>query len=411
MANIKGPFSVLNADTNDYVGEWQEEVLVRNATGANQDTPALLYGLMSRLDVEEAAAPKFNWFERDPVKNDFYINFASGYSTTDTSLIIDDGAGNSVGGLLAEGDILTVVTAAGLPSEKILITADPAATTITVTRGFAGTTAVALPDNTQFDLTTRAKAEGQAQSRSSYQEPEVVYNYIQTFNRGVDVTNLFKGTALRSDMTGPLAERRMFALEAIGRDIESAFFFGKRSQASASTGYRYSTGGIYEALNEAGLTSNILNGAGATGVTIDALLAWTQSWQTYGNVNSKLAFCGPGAFSAFAAYADKGANGFRIQGTESTLGMKITQFQTSYGEINLVQHPLFTQKPFANNWIIAADLSKIGQKSMEPLFLEENTQLPGSDLYSEQLRAKHGLKIAFAKAHGAAYNLSLIKQS
>ena len=92
MSLISGLLSAGNADTTDLTGEWQQHVLVRHAKGIGNG--AVLFALMSMLRKESAEASEYNWFERNPVRNDFYSNaqFALGVTT----LSFDDGSGNAV---------------------------------------------------------------------------------------------------------------------------------------------------------------------------------------------------------------------------------------------------------------------------------------------------------------------------
>ena len=93
------------------------------------------------------------------------------------------------------------------------------------------------------------RPEGSDPLAAVYETPSVRTNYIQTYNSTVELTNAFKGSVLRSDIDGPLTDRRIQALERIGRDIELSLFLGvRRKQTSTASTYAYFTGGIYDAL-------------------------------------------------------------------------------------------------------------------------------------------------------------------
>jgi len=399
MSLISGLLSVQNADTDDLTGEWQQHVTVRHAKGVGNG--AVLFALMTMLRKENAESTEFNWFERDPVRNDYFSN--AGFLSTDTTLTFDDGDGNAVW----QGLSLNTVLENNRTGEYIRVTADPTSANVTVARGAAGTTAAAINDG---DLWTRmfiTAEEGALPTRAVYENPEDLRNYVETFNSSIFLTNAFKGTVLRSDMEGPLRERRLYALEKICGDIEKAFLLGKKDRQTGTNGFIYQTGGVRDALQRGGFTDNILNGQGDTGVALEDFKAWLRSFMVFGS-NQKLALCGPLAYSAISDFANTAAAGFRIMNNETVFGMNITTIVTPFGILELTFHPLLQETTAYQGAMFVIDLPNVVQKVMEPLFLERNIQTRGQDAYQEQFRAKLGLKLKFAKAFGFAYNLQKI---
>jgi hypothetical protein len=399
MANVAGFLSTSNAQATDLVGEWQETVLVRNSKGFN--TGSTLFGLMSRLKSEPADNVTYNWWERDPTRITFYSN--AGFDNAVTTLTWDDGSGNAVYPLFDVNQILLN----DRTGERVRVTAAPTSANVSVTRGVQGTSAAAINDNDVWTLVTLAKDEGADPVRASYEEPTSYSNLIQTFNETVLLTNAYKAGVLRTDIEGPLRERRSHALEKIANRIEFAYFLGVKESATGMNGKIYYTGGIKDAIDTAGLTANALNGNGSSGVTLDAFKTWLQSFMQVGS-DVKLAFCGPKAYAAISNYANTAAGGFRIMNNETVFGMNITNIVTPFGELSLAMHPLFKNSLVHNDWMFVVDLQLIVQKVLEPLFLETNIQTPGQDSYKEQFRAKLGIKQKFPEAFGYAYDLSVI---
>ncbi len=64
MSAVSGLLAIKDASTDEWVGEFQQTIFVRNSRGYNVGTT--LFGLMARLDNEPADAVEYNWFERDP---------------------------------------------------------------------------------------------------------------------------------------------------------------------------------------------------------------------------------------------------------------------------------------------------------------------------------------------------------
>lgn len=414
LLSLGGQIGLANQD--EWVSEFQDTILVRNSRGLNAGTT--LFGLMSKLRNEPAETTEYKWFERDPVTREVFVhNTGTAHDAAATTILVDTGTGtgmatsDQVNGIVQIGAILR--TSSGELLRVTGVTTGSTSTSLSVTRGFGGTGAVGsgLANNDALVIVTLGKNEGASPINPVYETPTTLWNYIQTFNSAVHLTNAFKASKLRTDIEGPLRERRVQALERIARDIELAYFFGRKpaTPISDSNGRVWYTGGIVEAVdNISGTTvAQKLNGNTSSGVALATFNDWLASFLTLGS-DAKLAFCGPRAYAAISNFANSASNGFRITGQETVFGMNITTINTPFGELSLAMHPLFKEIGSYNDWMIVVDLALIVQKVMEPLFLEPNIQTPGSDSYMEQFRAKYGLKLKFAEAFGYAYGLQKI---
>lgn len=408
MSAISGILALDNYTSGEeWVSEYQDTILVRNSKGMNAG--ATLFGLMSKLAKEQAETTEYKWFERDPATREVYA--AADVATTVTTLTLDDGSGNSVYGLVQVGTILKNPTT----GEGVRVT-DYTGGNYTIEREFFGTDpggADSIADNERLVIVTLGKDEGANPAVAVYENPEVLWNYIQTFNATSELSNAFKGSKLRTDAEGPIKTRRVQALERIARDIEMSYFFGTRARKAGTNGYQYFTGGIVASIDTAvagGAADLSLDGNAGSGVTLANFKAWLERFMTVGS-DAKLAFCGPQSYSALSNFANSESNGFRITGSENIFGMNIQTILTPFGEINLAMHPLFKEVTEYNDWMVVCDLPLLVQKTMEPLFLETNIQSPGQDAYKEQFRAKYGLKMKFAEAFGYAFDLQQINAS
>lgn len=410
MSAVAGLLSLQNADTNDLVGEFQETILVRNAKGYNVGTT--LFGLMSKLKVEPAENNEYNWFERDPVRRELSANGADATAPVaqdeaDTIVLQESADGGDAYPYLAEGHVLRNETT----GEYMQVTATPSTNTVSVKRAINTSNAATLATYTITDedvitIVTLAKTEGADPTSATFEEPELLTNYIQTYNSVVELTNAFKANKLRSDSEGPLRERRTQALERIAKDIELSLFLGTKRRLTDSSKYKYMTGGIMHAVDTAA-PANALDGLGAAGIDLADFNEWLQQFLTVGS-DAKLAFCGPTAYAAISNFANSATNGFRIMNQETVFGMNITVINTPFGELDLTMHPLFKEVNAYRKYMFVVDLAHVVQKSMEPLFLESNIQTPGQDSFKEQYRAKLGLKLKFAEAFAYASDFEKI---
>jgi hypothetical protein len=413
MSAVSGLLSSSNGsqdldEKGDLVGEYQETILVRNSKGMNAGST--LFGLMSRLKAEPAENTEFNWFERDPVRREIVSDGADAVAPAtsgeaDTIVFQESSAGGDAWPYLAAGHILRNATT----GEYIKVTATPTTNTVSVLRAIHTTVGLAsfvILDNDVWTIITLGKDEGALPTRATYEEPEALTNYVQTYNATVELTNAFKANKLRTDTAGPLKARRIQALERISKDIEGSFLLGVKKRLTGTNGYEYFTGGIKSAVDSAA-PANALDGLGGTGVALSVVNDWLQGFMTVGS-DAKLALCGPKAYAAFSNFANSAANGFRIMNQETVFGMNITVINTPFGELDLAFHPLLKEIPTYVDWLFVVDLAHVMQKTMEPLFLEPNIQTPGQDSYKEQFRAKLGLKLRFAEAFAYAHGLEEI---
>jgi len=405
MAAIGGLLSTTTgASTNELVSEFQTGILTRNARGLNVGTT--LFGLMSRLSNENAENNTYNWFERDPVTRIVYSKGATASNVTNSGLLFDDNAGASVYGILQVGVVIKNIRT-GEAMRITQVTANATDVACNVERNFDAPPAF-INDDDSWVVLTMGKDEGADPAISVFETASTLTNYVQTFNASVYLTNAFKGTKLRTDIAGPLQERRIQALERICRDIEFAYFFGKPAVKAGTNGSIYYTGGIKAAVDaSAGASTNVLNGGDTSGTSLANVQNWLQSFLTVGS-DSKILLAGPKTYAAFSNYANSGTNGFRITGQENVFGMNITTINTPFGALDLAMHPLFKEVSEYADWGFVVDLAMIVQKVMEPMFLEPNIQTPGKDAYQEQFRAKYGLKMKFSTAFGYCYDFSKI---
>jgi hypothetical protein len=412
MGAVKGLLATTDGPSDDLVGEFQESIFVRNSRGYNVGTS--LFGLMSRLDNEPAENVEYSWYERDPVRKTVYGS--SGVTDTTTlvfkNLTSDATTAATANPWLVPGMVL--MRNLQNATTNLFIRINSVGNDVTTPCGitYLSGTATTLVNNDVWTIVTAGKYEGADPSSAVYENQTTIQNYIQTFNSTVELSNAFKNSVLRSDIEGPLTDRRIQAMERISRDIEFAYFLGTKYSSAGTYGKQYFTGGVHDSLVQAGLSSsNIVTGAATGTLAFTTFNTWLQNVMGYGS-DVKLAFCGPRAYAAISERANSQSSGYRIMQNETVFGLNIQVINTPFGELNLTQHPLLREAGGVagdsyglNSWMFVVDLPMLTQKVFEPLFLEPNIQSNGSDSYKEQFRAKLGLKMKFPQAFGVCKNL------
>jgi hypothetical protein len=185
--------------------------------------------LVSRLPKLPTGSPQFL------VTNDNYrprsnpLNNGGAVAAGATSIVVADGS------IFDIGDVIQI------EQEYLLVTGTPdsgtaAPNTLTVTRGYAGTTAANHNDLLPVYLVSNSRTGSEVNLTSVSRIPQAVTQYCQTVQHAYQV-----GGALQTDtnyITGfatPLDRDRMLAMQHVMDDFESACYYGKGVPLSSAT--------------------------------------------------------------------------------------------------------------------------------------------------------------------------------
>ncbi len=202
--------------------------------------------LISRLPKLPTGSPQFL------ITNDNYrprSNPSTASSATSaTTIAVTDGT------IFDTGDVIQI------DSEFMLVTALPGSNNLTVTPGYAGTTATTHASGASVFLVSNSRTGAEVNVTSVSRIPQAVTQYCQTVQHAYQV-----GGALQADanyVTGfatPLDRDRMLAMQHVMDDFESAVYYGK-GVALAAAGTRPLMKGI-GSLITTNTTSSPTNGA------------------------------------------------------------------------------------------------------------------------------------------------------
>jgi hypothetical protein len=179
--------------------------------------------LVSRLPKLPTGSPQFL------VTNDNYrprsnpLNNGTAVTAAATTVTVTDGS------IFDTGDVIQV------ESEYILVTGI-SGNALTITRGYAGTTAAAHNDALPVYLVSNSRTGAELNITSVSRIPQAVTQYCQTVQHAYQV-----GGSLQSDVNyasgfaTPLDRDRMLAIQHVMDDFESACYYGKGVPLSAST--------------------------------------------------------------------------------------------------------------------------------------------------------------------------------
>ena len=294
------------------------------------------------------------------------------------------GAGASSAYIFTVGDVVRNART----GENFLVTAITDADTIAVTPAYGTTAAAAIAAGDGLFIAGNVNGEGTLARNVNTTRTAKNSNYAQIFKTSIVVT----GTEAVSNLYGgrdlPYQRAKKGTEHAL--DIEKAFWYGQKYM-DTSTYARRQTGGIDEFLTAG--TSYVQDQNGP--VTAPDFNTFLREAFTYGN-DTKTLFCGGIVLQAI----NEMARGQILTHTgDTSYGVKISEWMTAFGTINIVHDPLFVEDFAGTAYLL--DLESFRYRFMEgrDTKLETNIQAPDFDGEIDQYISEVGLERKQASRH------------
>lgn len=222
-----------------YMIDWTEAPLL-NILGFGPEN-------VRKFDLVNFPSTKIEWIEDTMSPYTATVNEALDSSETGVDVATDQGA------YFRQGDIVAV------DSEYMLVTS-VSGDTLTVTRGFGGTTAASHSDQATLTLLTRAMPEGANATTGHTTTTTQPYNYSQIISEAAQATK----TALAIKKYGVTDEMdyqvgKLFAnggqAGKLAQFLQRTFYYGKRVQRTASAYGTMGGFGVFVTTNVTNLSS------------------------------------------------------------------------------------------------------------------------------------------------------------
>lgn len=341
--------------------------------------------LTKSISKSGAKDVKVQWEESELGARATAINAGAGYASGITALVVDDGS------IVPAGNIITCPR-----TKEIMYVSSVSTNTLTVIRGFAGSTAAALVDDDPMFVIASAAEEYSLVPEPQSNNPVNVFNYLQIFRKSLGAS----GTWMSSDnQTKPLDwkwQHKQLAIEH-AKDIELALMFGQKGQTTGANGRPVWT--------TAGIDAFITNHRQAVGgaLTQPDLDSWMLGLCRYGDKKTVLS-----SGLVLQAVNNMAVGKLEvIQGAE-TYGLRVTEYIGPHGVLNLIRHPLL-ENGIWGGYAFALDMKRRvefkyldgGDGPSRDTKLLTNRQEPGRDGQIDELLTQAGLLLASPKAHGA----------
>lgn len=335
--------------------------------------------------------PEFKWFE------DFYGGRYARVSGTCTAAADQTptvtGAGSNSGYIFTTGDQVK-----NARTGEVAIVGTVAATTIQLhTRGYGSSPAAAMADGDGLFIIGNVNEEngGARNVNSTRVTPQT--NYTQIFKTTIALSNTEKEATLYGGKDLPYQRAKKGTEHAL--DIERAFWWGEKKADTGVQGHpRRSTGGVNEFIQ--GGNSYVQNQGGS--LTAPDLNSFLREAFTYGN-DTKMMFAGGIVLQAINEIA---RGQIITKPLETTYGMNISTWVTSFGKINIVHNPLFVEDFAGYAYLLDFDSFVYRFMNGRDTTLKTNIQAPDADGQVDEYLTECGLQREQAPLHALLYGVT-----
>ena len=278
-------------------------------------------------------------------------------------------------------------------TDEIAYVTDISGNNLTVVRGYGGSTASALADNTVIIIVSRPRQENSLADPKASGKPDTNYNYTEIFDETVSVSGSAQYTRIYG-IPNPLDNAIMQAINKIQRRMNMAAIHGRRVARTASV---ISTmGGL---LNLITLRSNAAGGALSTTIINDAI------------ESAFLAGGKPDTIVVNTNQARRISELYRSQLlvplSVDTAGTQISRFQSDL-PIGVIQNVVVEPNwPKTKLGLLTSNLIQLDPFQGRSLH-DVDATIPGQDGFSRRVIGEYTLEVLNAgQAHAIVDNLTL----
>jgi hypothetical protein len=262
------------------------------------------------------------------------VNEGAGFTKEATEVVVDT------------GEVFYTAALITCPrTGEIMYVSKVETNTLTVKRGFAGSTAAALVDNDPLYVIGAVAEEGATSFEARSKNPTKISNYTEIFRTSIEASGTWLSSSNKTSPHDWIHQHRKKNLEHM-LDIENAGLFGSPSESAGTSGKIRTTGGALHFL-----TQNNQDMGGT--MTESELESWVRSICRFGN--KKTVFCSALALSVINNYAVGRLQSIQAD-RDTTYGVSAMEYITAHGSLKLVKHNLLEGATWGG-YMIAIDFA------------------------------------------------------
>jgi len=411
--------------TGDWVTDqrpknWREGILHEYPNGM-----APLTAIMSKMGSQSVGDSEFSWWTKSlPTQ---------GGAVTATEIYTDAAMSSAVGDASAAGAIVYVKVAEAVADHfraghQVLLRdtsdyeVDVNAKVLAVQKNGASSCITCklleaddnsathgLSDVDRILIIGNLNAEGAAMPDAISYDPTKIYNLTQIFRTPLEITRTARLTKLRTGDAYTEAKRE--ALEMHSIEMEKAFLWGIMTESVGSNGKpERTTRGLVNVIKTYA-SGNVSDYSLDTDYTGQSWLTGGEDWLDnrlrlmfrYGK-REKLVFAGDGALLALSRLA-KSSGQFQITTATKSYGIQVTEWQTVFGKINIITHPLFSYETTNQYSMVVFEPSQLKFRYITDTTFykdpdKQNTGWTRKDGTSEEFLTEAGMEFHFPSGWG-----------
>jgi hypothetical protein len=332
----------------------------------------------------ETGNPEFKWFE--DVYGGRFAKVSANYTAAAGQAPTVTGAGTNSGYIFTVGDVVMNART----GEKAVVSVVAAGAVTLGTRGFGSTAAAAGVVGDSLFIIGNVNEENASARNVNMTQSSAQSNYTQIFKTTISLSNTEKSASLYGGADLPYQRAKKGTEHAL--DIERAFWFGEKNSSTGSAGHPLrSTGGVLEFINSG--NSYVQNQGGS--LTAPDLNTFLREGFTYGN-STKMLFAGGVVLQAINEIA---RGQIQTKPLDSTYGIKIQEWVTAFGTVNIVHNPLFVEDFAGFAFLLDMESFRYRYMAGRDTKLMTNVQAPDVDGQVDQYLTEAGLERKQAPRH------------
>ncbi|QJC52903.1 DUF5309 domain-containing protein [Paenibacillus albicereus] len=342
--------------------------------------PFMSFLKIAKRNTETANSPKFEWLEDDLLPRWDAINLVAGYTASDTSMVVDNGA------YFSPNDIIKVPRT----GEVMLVkTVNSGTNTITVGRGYGLTAAAAIVNDDPLVIIGNANQEGSGtrELKSTQEVPR--FNYTQIFKTPFGVTGTENATKMYGGKDLAYQQAKGGAQHKI--DIARSYMFGEKKLDTSGAKPLRTTGGLLSFLTK----NNYDAGGQLTATEFDNNISETVF--KYGS-KEKILLCSARLLTVLNSWA---MNKLEVDQQAKEFGLDIKKYITPFGTYNLMNYQHILEGAVYGGYGVIIDPANVKHRPLagRDTKLETNIQANDLDARVDQYITEAGLEVRNPETH------------
>ncbi len=298
-------------------------------------------------------APKYSWLTDKSRARFTAINNGAGYSNSATSIDVDSAA-----------SIASFDTILNTRTGELMRVTNVSSNTLTVVRGVGnGGTGVAMLDNDEILIVASAQPENDRAKAPRSNNPQKISNCTQIFREPFAESGTMSATGNQVNPLDWNLQARKSGIEH-AKDIEYALLLGRKDFATVSGAELRTTGGIVQQI----VTNQ--TDAGGT-LTEDEWNAFLFTAMRYNSAKKALLLASGAVVMALNKFP---ASKQITRNDEKTYGMDVTQWQSPFGTVASVYHPLLEGSKYGG-YALCIDLDQVGYRYLAANGVSRDTKV------------------------------------